>query len=121
MGHFVKTTGAQVAKFGLKLVSTAQKVASKVVSFVPVVGKIAGKALEGVSAGLNAASNAIHVKIPGRLQKGVNVMNKVRKISGYVPRELSEFEERDDIGFDFYPREDFYDLEERDWDEREEY
>jgi hypothetical protein len=111
VGHFIKTTGAVVAKFGLKIISTAQKIASKVVSFIPGVGKVIGKAMEGASAATNAISNRIHVKLPGRLQKGMNTMNKIQKISGYVPRDLSEH--------NLDSREDFYDLEEREWEDWE--
>ncbi|KAF9479851.1 hypothetical protein BDN70DRAFT_660247 [Pholiota conissans] len=97
VGHFVKTTGAKIAKVGLKVWSTAQKLASKVVQFIPVVGKPLSKVLDGASAVTNAASNAIHAKIGGKLGKAMKVMDKTRKIAGYIPRELPEdaLEERE--------------------------
>lgn len=59
-------------------------------SFIPVVGKVIGKAVEGASKGLNAASDAIHAKIGGKLGKAMDRMSKVQKVEGYIPREFSE-------------------------------
>ncbi|KAF9471645.1 hypothetical protein BDN70DRAFT_887872 [Pholiota conissans] len=102
VGHFIKTTGAKIAKVGLKIISTVQKVASKVVSFIPGVGKVLSKVMDGASAATNAISNRIHVKIGGKLGKAMKGMDKARKIVGYIPRELPEdFEERDLGDFDF--------------------
>jgi hypothetical protein len=96
VGHFIKTTGAKIIKVGLKIVSTIQKVAAKVVGFIPGVGKVLGKVLEGASAATNAISNKIHVKIGGKLGKAMAGMDKARKIVGYIPRELPEdYQERD--------------------------
>jgi hypothetical protein len=112
-----------------------QKVASKVAQFIPVVGKPISKALDGASAITNAASNAIHVKIGGKLGKAMRGMDKTRKIAGYIPRELTEdalgLEEREleeldaryDYDGDIYARE-VYDGEvlfARDWDAWEEF
>jgi hypothetical protein len=67
-----------------------QKVASKVAQFIPVVGRPISKVLDGASHITNAASNAIHAKIGGKLGKAMRGMDKTRKIAGYIPRELPE-------------------------------
>jgi hypothetical protein len=64
------------------------RVVSKVVQFVPYVGKAASKALGTASDVANDASNAIHVKMGGKLGKAMRDINKTRKIAGYIPREL---------------------------------
>ncbi|KAF9481090.1 hypothetical protein BDN70DRAFT_931204 [Pholiota conissans] len=127
VGHFVKTTGAKIAKVGLKAWSTAQRVASKAAQFIPVVGKPLSKILDGASAATNAASNAIHAKMGGKLGKAMNGMNKARKIAGYVPRELPEdaLEEREleelDARYDYVASREVYDDDSmfyaRDWNE----
>ena len=109
----MKTTGAKIAKFGLKVVESVGEVVGKVVGFIPGIGKPLDRAIEGVSKVAGVISDHIHVKLPGKLQKGMDVMNKADKIMGYIPRrrDLSEeeaFEERD-IGEAYY-------LEERDDD-----
>ena len=132
VGNFMKTTGAKVAKFGLKLYQTTAKVVGKAVGFIPVIGKPLGKVIEGASKVAGVISDHIKVKLPGQLEKGVNVMNKVNKITGFIPRrrEFSEeevfeqrdidesyFEERDDIALE--NREDsYFEVEERDIYER---
>lgn len=78
VGHFVKTTGAKIAKFGLKVIATAQAVAAHVVRFIPVVGTAASAALKASSTGLNAASDAIHVSLGKKLDKGMKVMNIIQ-------------------------------------------
>ena len=123
----MKTTGAKVAKFGLKVVQSWEKVGSKIVSFIPGIGKPLSKALDGVSKVAGVISDNIHVKLDPKLEKGMDVMNKANQIMGYIPREFSEeedfqhrdideaylFEERDD--FELENREDSYsDLYERD-------
>lgn len=134
----MKTTGAKIAKFGLKVVESVGEVVGKVVGFIPGIGKPLDRAIEGVSKVAGVISDHIHVKLPGKLQKGMDVMNKADKIMGYIPRrrDLSEeevfqqrdigeayyFEERDDISLenrdepyfeadarDFY--ENYYDLD----------
>ena len=128
----MKTTGAKVAKFGLKVVQSWEKAGAKVVRFIPGIGKPLSKAMEGVSAAAGAISDRIKVKLPGKLEKGMKVMNKANKVMDYIPREFSEkenfqqrdfdeaylLEERDD--FDLENREDSYsDVYERDlFDER---
>lgn len=115
MGHFIKTTGAKIVKFGMKLVATAERVVSKAVGFIPGIGKPIAKAMELHAKGLDAISNKIHVKLPGRLEHGMRVMNKIEKVSGYIPRELADFEERMDSA-SFEKREDAsVVLDERDW------
>ncbi|TFK34385.1 hypothetical protein BDQ12DRAFT_370296 [Crucibulum laeve] len=82
VGKFVKTTGAKIAKVGLKLVSAVQSVAAKAANFIPGIGKPISKAIKAVSAGTNAASNAIHVKLGKKLDKVVSVADKVRNPVG---------------------------------------
>ena len=132
VGHFIKTTGAKVAKFGLKVVETAGKVIGKAVGFLPGIGKPLGKAIEGASKVAGVISDRIKVKLPKKLEKGVNVMDKINKVTGFIPRrrEFSEeeifqqrdideayFEERDDIALE--NREiSYFEVDERDIYER---
>ena len=87
------------------------KVVGKVVSFIPGIGKPIDRAIEGVSKVAGVISDHIHVKLPGKLQKGMDVMNKADKIMDYIPRRREFSEEEDfqqrDIG-------EAYDFEERD-------
>jgi hypothetical protein len=107
----VKTTGAKIAKFGLKVYQSVTAVVAKVAGFIPVIGKPLGRAIAGVSKVAGVISDHIHAKLSAKLEKGMNVMNKANKIMGYIPRrrDLSEeetfqqrdiseayFEERDD-------------------------
>jgi Flp pilus assembly pilin Flp len=85
VGHFLKTTGAKIAKVALKIVATVGKIAAKVVGFIPGVGKVVGKAMEGASEGLNKASDAIHAHIGGKLGQAMHRMDKAQKVVGYIP------------------------------------
>jgi len=96
VGHFIKTTGAKIAKFGLKVVESVGHVVGKVVGFIPGIGKPLGRAIEGVSKVAGVVSDRIHVQLPGKLQKGMDVMNKADKIMSYIPRRR-EFSEEDDF------------------------
>ena len=112
----MKTTGAKVAKFGLKVVESVGEVVGKVVGFIPGIGKPLDRAIEGVSKIAGVISDHIHVKLPPKLEKGMKVMEKADHIMGYIPRrrEFSEeellqqrdigekyhFEERDDIALE---------------------
>ena len=106
------------------------EVVGKVAGFIPGIGKPLGKAIEGVSKVAGVVSDRIHVKLPAKLQKGMDVMNKADKIMSYIPREFLEeedfqqrdideayhFEERDDIALE--NREEFnFEVSERDFDE----
>lgn len=82
VGHFVKTTGAKIAKFGLKIISTAQSLASHVVRFIPGIGQAASAALKAESAGLNKASESIHVSLGKKLDKGMKVMSAMSDPEG---------------------------------------
>lgn len=82
VGKFIKTTGAKIAKFGLKVLSTAQSIGAKVVGIIPGL-KGVGKALKAVSMGTNALSNRIHVSLGKKLEKGMDIMDKIRNpVSG---------------------------------------
>ena len=128
----MKTTGAQAAKFGLKIVQTGGEALGKAAAFVPGVGKPIGKVLEGVSKVAGMASDRIHVKLPSKLQKGVDIMNKVNDVMEFIPRrrefsdeeafqqrDISEayyFEERDDVALE-NREESYFEVNERDiWD-----
>jgi hypothetical protein len=76
-GNWIKENGAKVAKFGLKVYATATKVASHVANFIPGVGKGVSKALDGVSKVADFASDKIHADLGSKLDKGMNVMNKI--------------------------------------------
>ena len=100
VGNFVKTTGAKVAKFGLKVVQSVGEVVGHVASFIPAIGKPIQQAIHGVSEVAGVVSDHIHAKLSAKLQKGMNVMNKADKVMSYIPRrrELSEeedFQQRD--------------------------
>lgn len=86
----MKTTGAKVAKVGLKIAATVGKSIGKVIGLIPGAGKLAGKIADGVSDGLNKASDKIHATIGGRLGRAMHNMDKAQKIEGYIPRELPE-------------------------------
>ena len=95
VGHFIKTTGAKIAKVGLKIWSTATKAISKVAQFIPVIGKPLSKAMDGAATVENKVSDSIHVKLGKKLDKAMHRMDKGQKVMGYIPRELGEiFEER---------------------------
>ena len=99
VGHFMKTTGAKIAKFGLKVVQTVGTVIGKVAGFIPEIGKPIEKAIDGVSKAAGMISDKIHVKLGAKLDKGMKVMNTADKVMDYIPmrRDLSDeaFEQRD--------------------------
>jgi len=132
--HFVKTTGAKIAKFGLKVVQSVGEVVGKVAQFIPAIGKPIQQAIHGVSKVAGVISDHINVKLPGKLQKGMDVMNKANKIMDYIPRrrdfseeeafqqrDISEayyFEERDDDVALENREESYFEADERDIYER---
>jgi hypothetical protein len=85
VGHFIKTTGAKIAKFGLKVVESVGKVVGKVIGFIPGIGKPIDRAIEGISKVAGVISDHIHAKLGKKLQKGLNVMKKASQIMGYIP------------------------------------
>ena len=110
VGKFMKTTGAKIAKFGLKVVESVGEVVGKVAGFIPGIGKPIDRAIEGISKVAGVISDHIHVKLPGKLQKGMDIMNKADTIMGYIPRRrefLDEDFQQRDFGESYY-------LEERD-------
>jgi hypothetical protein len=113
--NFVKTQGAAVAKFGLKVAESVGEAVGHVASFIPAIGKPIQEAIHGVSEAAGFVSDHIKAKLSNKLQKGVNVMNKADTIMSYIPRrrDFSEeeaflqrdisgiyFEERDDIALE---------------------
>jgi hypothetical protein len=85
-GKWIKDTGAKVAKFGLKVVSTAASVVGHVASFIPGVGKAISKGLSGVSKLADFASDKIHANLGAKLNKGMDVMNKIEHpLSEHLP------------------------------------
>ena len=130
VGTFIKHTGAKIAKFALKVAAVATEAVSKVVGWIPAIGKPIGKAMEGVSKLENFASDKIHANLGKKLEKGMKVLNKADKVMGYIPRrrDLSDgegvlqqrdindgyyFEKRHDIPL-AYREEPYFDVEERD-------
>jgi hypothetical protein len=131
----MKTTGAKVAKFGLKVLQSVDGVASKVASFIPGIGKPLSKAIEAESKIAGFVSDHINVKLPDNLEKGMKVMEKANKIMEYIPRrrgssedseeafqqrdigETYHFEERDDIALENRD-ESYFEADERDIYER---
>ena len=84
-GRAIKKFAPTVAKFGLKVISAAQSVAARVVKYIPVIGKPASELLKAESKGLNMASNAIHAKLPAKLQKGSAILDDIRDPFGEYP------------------------------------
>ena len=113
---FMKTTGAKIAKVGLKVFESVGEVVGKFASFIPGIGKPIQQAIHGVSKVAGVVSDHIPAKLSKKLEKGMNIMNKADTIMGYIPRrrEFSEeesfqqrdiseayhFEERDDIALE---------------------
>ncbi|KIM30526.1 hypothetical protein M408DRAFT_328095 [Serendipita vermifera MAFF 305830] len=95
---WVADTGAKVAKFGLKVVSTVASVASKVVGFIPGVGKAVGKAVGGLGHAANAASNAIKADLGPHLEKGMQVMDKIRNPVGGTAGKVLDAVLKRDVG-----------------------
>ena len=116
----MKTTGAKIAKFGLKVAQSVGTVVGKVAGFIPAIGKPIGRAIEGVSKVAGVISDKIHAKLSNKLEKGMKVMNKANKVMGFIPRrrDLSEEEEafqQRDISEPYYLEErDDFELEDRD-------
>lgn len=77
VGHFIKTTGAKIAKFGLKVVSAIASVASKVVKFIPGIGEGLSIAVKGLAKGADIASDKIHAKLGKKLDKAMHGMDYV--------------------------------------------
>jgi hypothetical protein len=115
VGNFAKTTGAKVAKFGLKVAQSVGEVAGHIASFIPAIGKPIQAAIHGASAVAGVVSDHIHAKLSPKLQKGMKVMNKANKVMSYIPRrrELSEeeaFQQRDINEASYLEERDDYDI-----------
>lgn len=82
VGQFVKTTGAKIAKFGLQVWSTAQSIGAKVAKFIPGIGKPISTALDAASKVTGLAAQKIPANLGGKLQKGFDVMNKIKNPVG---------------------------------------
>ena len=106
----MKTTGATVAKFGLKVVQSVGEAVGHVASFIPEIGKPIQQAIHGVSKVAGVVSDHIKAKLSPKLQEGMKVMNKADDVMSYMPRrrDLSEDFQQRDIGEAYY-------LEERDY------
>jgi len=73
-------------------------VIGKVANIIPGVGPEIDRAISGVSKVAGVISDHIKAKLPAKLQKGMDVMNKADQIMSYIPREFSEeedFQQRD--------------------------
>lgn len=96
IAYFLFKPFAKVAKFALKVVSTAASVVGRVISFIPGVGKVVGKDFYGISKGLDVASNAIPAKLDPKLEKGMAIMPKIqRPVSGAAGAALDAILKRD--------------------------
>jgi ElaB/YqjD/DUF883 family membrane-anchored ribosome-binding protein len=130
--NFVRTQGAAVAKFGLKVVESVGEAVGHAAAFIPAIGKPIQEVIHGVSEVAGFASDHIKAKLSSKLQKGTNIMNKADKVMSYIPRrrdfseedsflqrDISEayFEERDDIALE-NREESYFDAIERDIYER---
>lgn len=72
-------------KVGLKIWSTITKVASKVVGFIPVIGKAVGRVMDGAAEVANKISDKIRIHIGGKLGTAMDHMSKAQKNLGYIP------------------------------------
>jgi hypothetical protein len=88
-----------------------ETLASKIVSVIPEVGPVLSKAMGGVAKAAGAASDAIHVRLSDKLEKGMRVMKGALKGLSAVPslrrRDLSDeeaFQQRD-ISDKYYSKE----------------
>jgi hypothetical protein len=130
--HFVKTTGAKIVKFGLKVYQTVGEAVGKVISFIPGIGKPIQEAIHAATTIAGTISDHIHVKLPPKLEKGMKIMNKADTVMSLIPRrrdfseeafqqrDISEayyFEERDDIALE-NREESYFEASERDIFER---
>lgn len=86
----MQTTGAKIAKVGLKILSTIHKAVSKVIGWIPAIGKPLARVMDAEAEGENALSDKINVHIGGSLGHAMDNMSKAQKIMGYIPRELVE-------------------------------
>jgi hypothetical protein len=75
---WIKTTGAKVVKFGAEVYATAVKTVGKVANFIPGVGRAVKEVTDGVSRLANFVSDKINVKLPAKLQRGVNIMKEIQ-------------------------------------------
>ena len=80
--NFIKTTGAKVVKFGLKVAQSVLAVGAKIVSVLPGIGKPIGKIMDGVSKFYGFVDKKIKVPLSHHLQTGMNVMNKALNVMG---------------------------------------
>jgi hypothetical protein len=85
-GHWLKDNAGKVAKFGLKVWSTATSLVGRVAGFIPGVGKLVGKAISGISKGVDIASSKIPGELGGGFNKAMGIMDKIQHpIGEYTP------------------------------------
>ncbi|KAF5324303.1 hypothetical protein D9619_011093 [Psilocybe cf. subviscida] len=82
-----KSFGAKIRSGFHKVVHAIKSNIGKIAKIVGVIpgAKIIGKAIDGGSQGLNAASNAIKGHFGGKLGRAMRGMDKAQKIVGYAP------------------------------------
>ena len=81
--HFIKTTGSQVAKVGLKSFQTAGEAVGKAAAFIPGVGLPVGEAMNEVSSVAGSISDRTNVQLPSKWQTGLNITNSADQIMNY--------------------------------------
>lgn len=81
----MRDTGKKIVKVALKVAAVVHKVVGKVVGWIPGIGKPLGKIFDATSHGLNAASNAIHADLGGKLGSAMQKMDKGLKVMRYIP------------------------------------
>lgn len=84
--HFIKTTGAKVVKFGLKVAQSLLTVGAKVLGFIPGVGKPLGKIVDGAAKVVGVVGDHIHATLSHHLQTGMKVMRKALGVMGKIVR-----------------------------------
>ena len=84
--NFVKTTGAKIVKFGLKVAESVLALGAKVVGFIPGIGKPLGKVIDGVSKVAGVIGGKIHTALSHPLETGMKVMKKALGAMKYIPR-----------------------------------
>jgi hypothetical protein len=76
-GNWIKDNAAKVGKVALKAVSAVVSVAGRVISFVPGIGKVVGKAVQYAAKGISYGADKIKANLGDKLEKGMKVMSAI--------------------------------------------
>lgn len=101
-GKWIKDNAGKVAKFGLKIWSTATSLVGRVAGFIPGVGKLVGKAIGGISKAADIVAEKIPVDLGDKLNKGMKVMSAIQNPFGEYPPSITQR-----LSFNFWNYSDF--------------